>query len=102
MAPRWPGKGPDARRRAEAYQPKDTLRPDNAADGPFPGHPPKSQVGGDVLFASPRRRSSSPYAPLDTTRRRSLMRGENHVVAGSLASHTRSKLLMNLAGGEVD
>src|SRR5579862_5959524 len=86
MAPRWPGKGPDARRRAEAYQPKDTLRPDNAADGLFPGHPK-----GDVLFASPRRRSSSPYAPLDTTRRRSLMRGENHVVAGSLASHTRSK-----------
>jgi hypothetical protein len=39
MATRWQGKGPDARRRAEAYQRKDTLRPDNAADGPFPCDP---------------------------------------------------------------
>src|ERR1700678_1997783 len=83
MATRWQEKGPDARRRAEAYQPKDTLRPDNAADGPFSCHP-----SGAVLFASPRRRSSSPYLLADTTRRPSLMRGENHGVVWPLGFQT--------------
>src|SRR5580700_4411328 len=82
MTPRWVGKGPNPRRRAEAYQPPLVSAgwPDNEGGGPFPAHP----FGADVIFASPLRRSSSPYLWIDTTRRRCLMRGENHGVAGSL------------------
>jgi hypothetical protein len=36
---RWAGKGPNARRKSEAYQRNDTLRTDNEAGGPFPAHP---------------------------------------------------------------
>ena len=46
---------------------------------------------GAVLFASPLRRSSSPYLWIDTTRRRCLMRGENHGVAGSLGLQTEPR-----------
>jgi len=60
------GKGPDARRRSEAYLAVDgTLRSDNEADGPFPAHPP-----GDASFAR--------------TRRRALIAGEICIVAGPL------------------
>ena len=65
----------------------DTPRSDNDADGPFAAHPK-----GDTLFARPRRRSSS-ATHSSRIRRRSLMAGENRVVAGSLGSFRRSRTL---------
>ena len=71
-------KGPGCEASDRSVSANDTLRSDNDADGPFPAHPK-----GDTLFARPRRHSSSLYR-LDRGRRRSLMAGENRVVAGSL------------------
>jgi len=51
MAPRWPGKGQDARRKAEAYPQKDTRSDRQRRRWAFSGPP-----AGDMLFASPRRR----------------------------------------------
>ena len=66
-------------RRAEAYWNENTLRTEDAADGPFPGHP-----SGSTLLDRPRRRSSSACLRSDTPRRRFLMAAQNCAVAGSL------------------
>src|SRR5271170_8403272 len=86
MTPRWAGKGPNARRRAEKYL-DDTLRPDNEAGGPFPAHPFGATCFSPRLGGAPPRR----IVRIDTARRRYLMRGENHVVAGSLGFVRGSK-----------
>ena len=89
MTPRWAGKGPNARRKAEAYQKIGTLRPDNEAGGPFPAHPFGATCFSPRLGGAPPRR----IVRIDTARRRYLMRGENHGVAGSLGFETGSSLL---------
>src|SRR5580658_7642253 len=65
----------------------DTLRPDNEAGGPFPAHPSGATCFSPRLGGAPPRR----IVRIDTARRRYLMRGENHVVAGSLGFETGSR-----------
>ena len=85
MTPRWAGKGPNARRKAEAYLQTILRGLTTKLAGLFRPTPSGRHAFGptsaSILLA----------VSINTTRRPSLMSAQNRVVAGSLASHTRSK-----------